>query len=121
MRTYGKDPNHWAVKFFEFNGERRTLSDWAKRMGLSYECVQSRFRHGIPLDRPKSRAGRPLAKRWVTQHVKQQEMKMESEQAIETIRMEGWVAAADRIQVLLGLLPADTATTLGVGGTEVGK
>lgn len=26
-------------------------------------------------------------------------------QAIETLRMEGWVAAADRLQVLLGLLP----------------
>jgi len=43
---------------------------------------------------------------------------MEIEQAIETIRMEGWVAAADRIQVLLGLLPADTATTLGDGDGE---
>ena len=27
-------------------------------------------------------------------------------QAIEVLRMEGWVAAADRMQVLLGLLPA---------------
>jgi hypothetical protein len=47
-------------------------------------------------------------------------MKMEIEQAIETIRMEGWVAAADRIQVLLGLLPAvpDTATTLAAGDGE---
>jgi hypothetical protein len=59
-RVYGRDPNHYRVKFFEFNGERRTLSDWAQRFGLSYECVQSRFRHGIPLDRPKSRRGRPL-------------------------------------------------------------
>ena len=27
-------------------------------------------------------------------------------EAIEVLRMEGWVAAADRMQVLLGLLPA---------------
>jgi len=45
---------------------------------------------------------------------------MEIEQAIETIRMEGWVAAADRIQVLLGLLPADTAT-LAAGDGGVAK
>ncbi len=31
---------------------------------------------------------------------------MTIQEAIEAIRMEGWVAAADRISVLLGLLPA---------------
>ena len=61
-RTYGKNPNHWKVKFFEFAGQRRTIAGWAAQLGLSYECVQSRLRFGIPLDKPKSKAGRPSFK-----------------------------------------------------------
>jgi hypothetical protein len=34
------------------------------------------------------------------------EIEMDIIEAIEVLRMEGWVAAADRLQVLLGLLPA---------------
>jgi hypothetical protein len=62
MREYGKNPNHSRVKFFEFKGERRTIHDWSRRLGLTYQCVQSRLKQGTPLDAPKSRAGRPNGK-----------------------------------------------------------
>jgi hypothetical protein len=60
VREYGKNPNHPRVKFFEFNGEIRTIFGWAQLFGLSYQCVQSRLRYGTPLDKPKSRRGRPM-------------------------------------------------------------
>jgi hypothetical protein len=50
------------IKLFEFNGVRKTLCGWALATGLTYECVQSRFHRGKPLDAPKSRAGRPRTK-----------------------------------------------------------
>lgn len=59
MREYGKHPNHHRVKFYDFNGERRTILGWAQRFGLTYTCVESRLKFGIPLDAPKSRRGRP--------------------------------------------------------------
>jgi len=59
-RTYGRNPNHHRVKFYEFKGERRTLVEWARRTGLSYTCVQNRFYRGVPLDMPKSKRGRPI-------------------------------------------------------------
>jgi cytochrome oxidase Cu insertion factor (SCO1/SenC/PrrC family) len=57
MREYGRNPNHFNVKFYEFKGERRTISDWAKRFGLPYTTIEQRLRRGV--DKPKSRAGRP--------------------------------------------------------------
>ncbi len=59
-REYGKNPNHHRVKFYEFKGERRRISDWARRFGLTYTCVESRLKQGIPLDKPRSKRGRPL-------------------------------------------------------------
>lgn len=46
---------------FEFNGRRGSIKEFAALYGLSPACVQSRLRYGIPLDQPKSRAGRPAA------------------------------------------------------------
>jgi hypothetical protein len=60
MRTYGKNPNHYNVKLYEFKGERRTILDWAKRFGLPYTTIQQRLQRGASLDVPKSRAGRPV-------------------------------------------------------------
>ena len=59
MREYGKNPNHFNVKLYEFRGERRTIFDWAKRFGLPYTTIQQRLRRGVPLDKPKARSGRP--------------------------------------------------------------
>lgn len=61
MREYGKNPNHHRVKFYEFKGERRPIVGWMQRFGLTYTCVESRLKQGIPLDQPKSRAGRPTS------------------------------------------------------------
>jgi len=44
---------------FEFKGRRMSIKQWALATGLSPACIQSRLRYGIPLDQPKSAAGRP--------------------------------------------------------------
>jgi len=48
------------IKLFEFKGRKMTLRQWAKATGLRYSCVQSRFKQGVPLDKPLSKRGRPL-------------------------------------------------------------
>jgi hypothetical protein len=48
------------IKLFEFDGRSMTLRQWANETGLRYSCVQSRFKQGTPLDKPRSKRGRPL-------------------------------------------------------------
>lgn len=54
-----KTPVKISRNLFEFAGRRQSIRQWAAEYGLSRACIQSRLRYGIPLDQPKSRAGRP--------------------------------------------------------------
>lgn len=59
---YSKDNCKWATNeeqyanrrgnvWLELNGERRTLSQWAKHLGIPYTTLCGRYRKGFPVER----------------------------------------------------------------------
>lgn len=45
--------------FYEFNGERLCLKDWASRLGVSGRALQYRIKHGWPLSRALTEPANP--------------------------------------------------------------
>lgn len=45
-------PIYARGKLLEFRGELRSLPEWAKVLGIDYQTLRWRFKHGYPIDAP---------------------------------------------------------------------
>lgn len=53
--------NRRSIKFLDFNGERKPLWQWTKKLKIPYSTIQTRLRNGWSVDRA---LGTPRGKAW---------------------------------------------------------